>query len=396
MENLQTVPWLLGTGTWAADAVLQFDFKGLPRTLGMAIPHALCLDFELDLDPTYTTAPTVVGHNAAIKTLSINDGQREWFPMGGGFNMLRAFERLETGRPALPDTLLGLGSTNNRYIRRRFWWNPPRLYGQPADGAYNCPFLNNGSGKIVATCGALTDISADCTAATGTLRVWAQLVRFYDKCLWPAYYTRQMNPVNSGNAITQRALYATIGLLNSTAFDAFAAGDVGNVILDAAGDPIMRQADTAALTAAHNADFGFGQIDSLNGDPRSATLDINQRQTNLTSGTALAPQALDLQPVLWPAPDVRLTKLAYTKSDMTMTLGNGNQTTQQLLGRFLPVSATERLLGKDTAKAALSGRTEVSWDLRLADDRDGVNYTGPLRDFFPLELKLASTGRAAA
>ncbi len=285
MENLQTVPIELGSQAWSAGNPLTFDFKNLPKMKGMAIPHVLSIDIEVDLDPSYTTAPTIFGHNNSIKTVSINDGAREWLPMGGSLNLLRAFERLENGKAYAPETILGNGTGNNRYIRRRFYWNPPKIFGQPSDGAYNTPYLSAAGGKVVLTCGQLTDISADCTAATGTVRVICNVARYYNKMIFPAFFPRQMQALSSGTAITQRALYAIVGLLNSTSFDAFAAGDVGAVTLDAAGDILMINGSAQSLTQGHNSDMAAG-LEAIAGDPRDATYDVNARQLNLTTPTA--------------------------------------------------------------------------------------------------------------
>lgn len=386
MENLQTVPFLLGSQAWSAGNPLTFDFKNLPKTKGMWIPHVVALDIEVDMDPTYTTAPTIVGHNNAIKTVSINDGLREWMPMGGSLNVLRAFERLEIGRSYQPEALLGNASTNNRYIRRRFYWNPRNLIGQPSDGAYNTPYLSSAGGKVVLNCGQLTDMSADCTAATGTVRVVAHIARYPNKLIFPPYFPRQMQALVSGGAITQRALYGILGFLNSTSFDALAVGDIGDVTIDVGGDILMQAASSPALTAAHNADMETGAVDALAGDSRDATYDVNARQINLSTPTALAVQAADLQPALWIPKDTRMTKLMHAPSQAIITVSGSGSTTQVLMGRFLPVSEVERGAALATALANLEGRKATEWGLRLASGK--AEYSGPLRAFLPWQAKL--------
>jgi hypothetical protein len=385
MENLQTQSYLIASAAWSAGNPLQFLFQNLPKVKGKGIPHVISLDIVTALSPAYTTAPTTVGINAAIANISIKDGQREWFPMGGSGNMLRAFERLESGRPYIPEGLLGGGTGNPRYTRRRFYWNPPKMNGQPADGAYNLPFLSSIGGGVFLQCGALTDISADCTACTGTVYVFANVARFFNKLVFPAYYPRYLQPLNSGQALTKKALYGGIALLNSTSFDAFAAGDVGNVTLDNGGDVYLQTASSQALTAAHNADMDRGQIDSINGDPANATYDVNQRRVNLTTPTALEAQALDLQAIQWTPPGVLLTKLGYVPQQLTITVSGSNSGTQQLLGRFEEVPASDRASQLSTALANLEGRRAETWGLRLLD---GGSYDGPLKPFFPWEAGL--------
>lgn len=388
MEGFQTMSIPLGSQAWAANSPLTFNMSKLPVTQGLAVPHVISFDFELDLDPVYTTAPTTFGHNAAIKTLSINDGQREWFPMGGGFNLLRAFERLETGKPLLPDALLGGGTGNNRFIRRRFFWNPPNLYGQPSDGAYNCPFLAQ-SGVITVTCGALTDISADCTAATGTLRVYANVARYFNKLIFPAFYPRRIQPFATGQEFKQRALYGAAAFLNSVNFDAFAANDIGDVTINLSGDIPMLAGSAPALTAAFQADMRTFQIDSVMGEPRDATYDVAPRTTNLTTPTALQAQPADMQPFAWIPIDTRLTKLPlFVPNELILSISGGNSGTQIIHGRYEPVDGTSRAEQLKIAIDKLGRGPATSWGLRLADD--SLEYNGPLRDFFPWQAKVGT------
>ncbi len=386
MEANQLFPFDLGSQAWVASQPLTFSLQPLMNMIGTGIGHTVFIDMELQISPTYTTAPTLVGLNAAIANLEIFDGERQWLPAGASFNMLRAFERLENGRIILPDSVTNGASTGLRVIRRRFAWNPSVMYGQPSDGAMPNVLLNQG-GYVRATCSALTAISADTTAATGTLSLTAWQSRQYTKLVFPSWYERQMLAISSGQQFNQRALYATLGFLNSSSFDAFTAGDIGDVTLNTGTELPMSAITSARLTAAHNADFGVGQFDAVNGDPRSATLDINSRTTNGGTPTALTNTPVDLQPVAWAQKDCRLTKVGlYVPATLTVNFSGSNSGTQALLGRFRPLSPVERGTSYAKAMSRLGGRAGKEFGPRLADDAE--QYKGPLVDFMPYQAKL--------
>lgn len=384
MEAFQLIPFDLGSQAWVAGNALTFSFQNLMPMIGMGIAHTCFIDMELQLTPTYTTAPTLQGLNAAISNLEIFDGLRQWTPQGGSFNMLRAFTRLENGRIILPDSVTNGASAGLRTIRQRFFFGDPMLYGMPSDSAMPNALLGQG-GYARLTGSALTAISADTTVATGTVTLTAWQALYYNKIIFPAWYERQMQAVTSGQQFNQRALYAALGLVKSNLFAAFSAGDIGDVTINTGTALPISAITSARLTAGHNADFRVGQLDGVIGDPRSATLDINARTMNGLTPTALTNSPIDLQPILWTPQDCRQTKLTNVPATLTLNF-SGSATPQALLGRYRPLTPTERGLQLTTAMQRLPGRIVKDFGARLADDTS--QYNGPLLDFLPYQARL--------
>jgi len=386
MEGFQLIPFDLGTKAWVAGQPLQFDFLPLQGMYGMGIAHTVFLDFELQISPTYTTAPTIVGLNNAISDLQIYDGERNWTPTGWGFNAQRTAERLENGRIILPDPVTNGASTGLRVVRRRFAWGPQNMIGNPSDSAMPNFGLNQG-GYARATCGQLTSISGDTTAATGTLKCTAMQALSYSKLIFPSWYERLVQPVATGTQFQQEALYAMFAFINSTSYDAFALGDIGAVSFSTQLMQPMTSIDAAVLTAGHNADFQVGQFDGLNGDPRSVTLDINGRTMNGATPTALTNVPLDVQAGFWPQKGCRLTKLAYyAPSVLTVNFTGANVGTQAVMGRYRPLGAIERGVSLARVLAKLTGRQSLKFNYRLEDDTEA--YNGPLAKFLPWQSRL--------
>ncbi len=388
MEGFQSEAFPLITGgTWTAGADFPVTLQNLPDLLGNAIAHVISFDITLNLTPTYTTAPTNVGHNFAVRQVQLFDGERDWIQQCG-FNALRAFERGENRKLLLPDAILGNGSTNPRYIRRRLSFGPPGMKWE--DGLMPCSQLNQG-GLITLSAGALTDISADCTASTGTYDITANLVGLQELRI-PPWYQRIMLPLTNGTPVSQKALYALIMMINSTSYDAFAAGDLGNISLDGVeGGVLLKPTKAQQLTLTAQADAGNGNFDVPTGDPANATYDVNARQLNLTTPTAFAAQALDLQLAQWLAKDARITKLpANIPSALTVTISGSNSGTQCLFGRYLPYTAT---MAAETANRCFRKLTNRSWGsvgLRLGSKK--MTYGGNRQDYLPKRVQQQAPG----
>lgn len=388
MEGFQPMKYDLGTQTFAAGQALTFPLKSLPVQLNQALPHMIAIDVTVALTPTYTTAPTLVQMQNAIKNFSFYDGLREWFPQGGTGNVIRGFGRLQVGDSVVPETLLGAGTGNPKYMKYRIWLNPKNLEGQPADSAFAFAYLAAGGGRITVTCPALLDLSADCTACTGSYQVEAVYVNYYDKLVFPAYHTWQMFPVTSAQIFTQRALYTYLAGVKSTSFDAITAGFFGNVTLNFSGYLPLQTIPASSLVMAFQADHGRAQF-GIAGEPINATYDVASRQVNLTTPTAIAAQANDLSPFAWCPPGTRLSKLAYfAPTQFIPTFSGAPSGAQMLVGRFEPMTSTERGQQLATALSQLSGRSVLpnGWGLRLESGKP--TYTGPYADFFPWEAKL--------
>lgn len=389
--GFQPMLYDLGTQDFVAGQTLSFPFKTLPVMLNQALPHAIFADVIVTLTPAYTTAPTLVQLQNAIKNFSFFDGLREWFPQGGTGNMIRSFGRLQVGDSVLPESLLGAGTGNPKYMKFRIYLNPKTLIGQPADSAYAFAFLAAGGGRIAVTCPALLDLSGDCTACTGQYSVKIGYVNYFDKLVFPGYHTWQMQAVASGQTFTQRALYTYLAGVKSTAFDAITAGFFGNVTLNFSGYLPLQTIPSTHLIAAFQADMQRAQF-GIAGEPINATYDVASRQVNLTTPTALAAQANDLTPWAWVPPGTRLSKLAYfAPTQFIPTFSGAPSGAQMLMGRFEPMTQTERGQQLATALSQLPGRAvmQKGWGLRLDSGKD--DYTGPYADFFPWEAKLNRT-----
>ena len=86
-EGFQLVPFTLEQKSWVASQQVTVSLKDLPTIVDGAIAHTVFLDVELNLDPSYTTAPTNVGHNFAVNNVQVYDGERQLLPAGVGLHL---------------------------------------------------------------------------------------------------------------------------------------------------------------------------------------------------------------------------------------------------------------------------------------------------------------------
>lgn len=390
MEGFQTEPFPVVTGgVWTAGSDLVVNLMNLPDLLGDAIAHVMNFDITLNLTPTYTTAPTNVGNNNAVKQVQLFDGSKEWLQQSG-FNALRAFERLEApGKLVIPDPLTNGGTGTPRYVRRRFSWGPPSM--KFADSVMPCSQLNQG-GQFTLSAGALLDLSGDCTACTGTYDITANLIGLYELRFAP-WYERIVLPLTNGTPVAMKALYAIIAAINSTSYDAFAAGDIGTVTIDGVlNGTLFKPTKAQQLTMASNADAAAGQLDGINGDPANATNDVAMRQANLGTPTALTAQALDLQQIQGLTKDARLTKLpCNVPSAITITVSGSNaQATQLLFGRYRPLTAGMAADMANRCFTKLPNKNFGAVGLRLGSKKQ--SYKGTRGEFFPKQVLLNKAG----
>jgi hypothetical protein len=355
--------------------------RDLPVTVGARLVHVVGFHFEIDLDPTYTAVPTVIGHNNIFKSIEVNDGTQVRFQGNG--NDLRFFERLEQGGHPVAEALTGNATTNNRYWSRTFYFGPPSMAGFPTDFAYPCAALDTGEIKI--TWGNLTDISADTTAATVVVTVTAICV-LLDKVRIPPFYERRVyNLSGSDTPLTGRALFAYLSLANSTSYDAFTAGDIAQVNFDSGTAQIVPGVQAAVLWKLYNRDFARGEFQGIAGDPRSATLDVNTRTLNLGTPTAAQAAALDQQPIVWCPPGTRLTKIHATVESSARLRWSGTNGAGTLAhaGRFL--EQTPPVLANIAAKALqrLGRNGKLELDLLQGGS------PGPFAAFLPYKVKLS-------
>lgn len=384
MRNFQLKMHRLPGKTYEAGGTFSIPLDDLPTRWNTRKLHLIGISFECNVDATYTAAPTVIGYNNLVKTLQINDGrgQRASFP--GGFNDLRFFERLENGGLPYADVTTANASTNDVWFSRYWSVGPRRMHGSPGDFMIPTAALLNGS--IDGTWGALTDFSADTTAATGSIYVVAHLAVMDDLIVSP-FYERKRLAITNETSIAGPATYAFLALANSTSFDAFAAGDIGDVSLRTSDGELVPSIPAEVLARAYNIEFGNGSIGGLRGEPRNATYDIQERIVNAGTPTALMAQAFDLQPILWAPPGTRLTKLiARTETNLAMTT-SGSQTTGTIayMGRF--TQQTPQQVGHIMDEAARELGIGIRKDMVKYDTASKELYKGLAADVMPVKAK---------
>lgn len=381
-KNFQTINYPLPSLSWVAGGRTVIRGRDLPATVFGRIAHLKAIHFEFDLDPTYTAVPTVVGHNNVINRLEFFDGQQVRFT--GSLNALRMFERLENGGNRVMEAVTGNASTNNRYWSRMLYMGPPGFAGSPSDFVYPCAALENA--EIRVNWGALTDISSDTTAATCSVRVTAVLVLLDEVRIPPFYERTETTLAGADTPITGRALYAYIGLCNSSTYDAFAAGDIATVTVDTGQGQLVPATDARALSKLYNQEHGRGSLDGLAGDPNNATYDVNDRIVNLGTPTALAAQAFDLQPVVWCPPGTRITKVAgAVESSLRLRWSGANGSgTMALVGRILAQPPTAVAAIAERARRVLGAQGGNIKVKTLSKD----SYNGPAVEFMPYSYKL--------
>jgi hypothetical protein len=386
MENYQTYFKKLTAQTFSLGNNFQVLLQDLPTRINNRLAHLKSITFEATATLTYTAAPTVIGHNNLVKTLTIQDGRsvRGQFP--GGFNDLRFFERFENGALPYADAITNNATGNPVYFCRKWSVGPPCMYGSPSDYLLPCAALLNGSidGQWAS---ALTDFSSDTTVATASLAIVAELVVCDDLKVSPFYERRRMT-VSNEQTIAGSGAYAFLALGNSSSYDAFAAADLSDITVETSDGVQMNAIAAEILARAYNADFSKGSIGGFTGEPRNATYDLNNRIVNLGTPTAIAAQALDLQPVLWNPPGGRLTKQLYCTNTNLKLTSTGTQTsgTVAYLGRFLDQNGPAVATIMDEAAKELGVQVKQA-DLSV-DTASGFPYKGYATQRMPYKGKV--------
>lgn len=376
MKGGQLIPYALPDVTWAAGGRAQTSLKDIPPTIQGRHVHLVGIDWEVDVDPTFTTAPTVQGLNSVVASLKISDGRNQRFD--GNFNYLRVFEALENGGPALhPDPDLTSGSGNNFYFGRSWKAGPEVFEGAPTDFAIPVAALKNG--VISYTFGALTDISADTTAATVTLRATAQLL-LLDEVRVPPVVERLAFDANSKDVVLQgAALYPFLAALNSSGVDAIAAGDFGAFTVIGSKGEIISNIDAEVLGRSYAGQMASGIFSLVQGEPRASTDDNHQ---TVTSGS-IAKSTAAIQPVLWCTPNALLTKIVAETDSGLRVKWSGSQASGVLLAtRILeqPMTAIATV-----AAAALqgTGRSISALEPKTLSKKP---YSGPRPAYMPYKV----------
>jgi hypothetical protein len=373
----------LPTKTFTAGGQDVIPLRDLPKTLYGRICHLAAIVFTVTLTPTYTTAPTVIGTNNIVQSCDIYDGQMYRF--NGGFNEMRLKEFLAVGRLRVPDPDADTASATARYFRRVWHVGPPQMAGGQdnagTDFVIPCAALTDGECRI--TYGALTDISADTTAATGTIAVTAVLSLLDEVRIPPAYqfYFQTLNAADVN--LPGRAMYESLAMCDAATMSAITAGDFGNFTLDLGFGDVVPTVASATLGDAFADDRQGGHIPSLAGEPAAAS-DDNAKGVNAATPTALTTAGRIVQPILWTPNKGKITKLL--KADGIARLRwSGTQTSGFLLiGRILeqPPAVSGAM-----AQKALNNLGRASKGTKVKT-LSKVDYKGPNGAFMPLDLSV--------
>ena len=381
MKGFQLIPYVLPDVTWAAGGRAVQPLKDLPHKVRGRIAHVAGISWECDVDPTFTTAPTLVGLNSIVKDLKIHDGSQLRFD--GNFNYLRVFEALELGRLRNPDPDTNSGSTNDFYFGR--YWSPgPDLFeGSPTDFCICCAALENGS--ISYTFGALTDISADTTAVNVAIKTTVWLVLLDDVRVPPVYERAAYDANSKDFLLTGRALYPFLALLNSSSVDAISADDFAAITVNDGEGEVVSAVDAEVLCKAYQSHMGSGQFTPVQGEPRAAT-DDNPKAMNTSSPTAVQAATAAIQPVLWCQPQARISKIIARAETGLRVRWSGSQSTSTVI-------LTSRILEQPPTVVAATA-TKALNKLSLAFKGAKVKtlskqpYAGPLREFMPYKVEI--------
>jgi hypothetical protein len=379
MRGYQTFNYVLPSQAFSAGGRTVQTLRDIPKTMFGRFMHLWSFLFSVVITPTFTTAPTLAGQNNVFTAADFWDGSFMRFQ--GGFNHMRAKELLHTGRIRNPDADLDPASTNSRYYKRALHVGPPQYAGSPSDFVIPAGLLENGELRF--SHGALTDISADTTAATGTVRVTARCV-LLDELRIPPAYQWGYQALNAQDVnISGEAAYDVLALLNSASFDAITAGDFGDIRVDVGGGDMVPTVKSYDLTACFVDDFAAGEIGAVNGEPEAAN-DDNPKIVNRSTPTAVKAAPVDLQPVVWSPPETRISKLTKAGSVVRLRWGGGQTSAVLLYGRILPQVPTviASLVAKATARL---GVTAKDFKVKTLSKQD---YDGPMGDYMPWKISL--------
>ena len=371
-------PYLLPSVSYSAGGNATSQLKDLPKQVRGRIPHVRKFLFDVTYTPTTTALPTTVGNNNLVSACDFWDGRVLRFV--GGFNHLRAKERLHTGKIRIPDANTDTASGTARYFQRVLHVGPPQTVNQ-ADWSIPTGCLD--SGEIRWTFGALTDLAADCTAATGTIRPVA-LCDVRDDIVIPPAYTFTRYTANSSDLpLPGRALYESVALLNSSSFDAITAGDFNSISFDMGQGPVVQGIHSVQLQTAWMDAFAVSEMGSNEGDRRGASGD-NARVVNQASPLAIVAPTADMQIVYFTEPGSKITDMDLAETSARLSW-DGSQTSGVVLaGRILPQPPSVVGAYASAALAAIK-RQQKEIKVLTASKR---GYNGPMIEFMPYKIKV--------
>lgn len=377
-RHTQTFKYLLPSQTYSAGSTTTQTLKELPKQYLGLIAHLVAVMFRVVFTPTYTGAPGVAGENGVFTGCDLWDGGQ--FRFQGGFNHMRAMERMHTGRIRNPDANDSIASASARTYTRVLRMGPPQFDGSPTDFVIPCGILE--TGELRFKHGALSDLQGTVSAATATVRVVAVLALMTEVRIPPMYQFINQSGIAGDMYIAGQSLYESIAFANSSTFNAFSSGGVGNVRLDFGLGEVVPNIKATDLVASFIDDFASGET-GVAGDTENAT-DTSTRAVNQGTPTALAAVAADLQPILWCPPGARITKLFEAQATARIRWDGSNTTPVLLIGRFLPQPppVVTTLIGKALARL---GATSKSLKIKTLSKQD---YNGKHTLYMPWSVKI--------
>lgn len=380
---MQTILWPLQSKTYVAGGVDTIPLRDIPPTLFGRIVHVAGIDYDVVMTPTYTTAPTVIGTNNLVQACDIWDGQKYVFQ--GGFNEARVLDYLQNGKLRIPDPDADTASDTARYFRRSVKWGPPQLHGGLDHGGtdYVYPAAALANGEVRLTYGALTDISADTTACTGTIFPYAKLVLLDEIRIPPAYSFGNYQSGAADFYIQGKALWENLALCDDAAMSAIEVNEYATINCDLGFGDIVPGVRASALNAAFHDAMQAGHITTLTGQSVAAS-DDNAKGVNAASPTALTGASAIVQPVLFASRSEKLTKLPLASSSARVRWTGSSTASYVLMGRVL--AQPPAVVGAIVTKALqVLGRSET--DIRIKTDSKDP-YKGPLTEFMPWKVSL--------
>lgn len=372
------VPYKLPSKTFAASGHDPILLNALPKMVYGLIAHVWKFSFNLIFTPSFVTPPTTVGNHNVVKAIDLWDGKVIRFR--GGFNHLRAKERLSSGRVRVPDADTDTATDNARVVRRTLHMGPPN-FSKPSDFATPCGIFANGELRL--TWGSLADISPDATQCTGTLRSVAWLELLHEIRIPPIYEWFFSGAAAKEALLSGRAAYESVALLDSDSFGAIANGDFGAITFDPGGTPLVGSVPAYDLTAAYLDDYAPGEVGVFAGEPEAAS-DDNGKVVNRATPTALTAAPNDLQPVVWSIPNQKISKLRVAEAS-ALVRWNGSQSTATVIGgRILPQVDTVAASYGALAAQAIQ-RTPGTMVPKTLSKQP---YKGPMLDFMPWKISI--------
>lgn len=384
-RNFQPLPILIDESTITLTASRQrrtLNLKEkLPPFLRKKVAHVVGFVAELDLDPTFTTAPTSVQLANSLRSLIMRgeEGRIVADATGPDLRALAAYENGGRLQEADPDT--SSGSTNNFYSQLSLDMGPGQFDGNPSDFAFPCVLLDNAVLDVEAP--SFTDISADTTAGTVVQRIYAVCIGLDELRIPPKVDVRSYSAAANVLELGERALITSMLMLNSSSHDAITAGDFGNITLADREGNVYAGIPAPLLGRVFNKHNGQGQFGLIAGEPRAAT-DDNVKVVNSGTPTALVGATAAYQPVLWSAPGSRITKLEV-EGPLSVRWSGSQSTAYFVVRRILPRTQQEVT---DMATLAFN-------KLGLAFGGGGIKtlskkpFTSPVRaDYMPWAFKV--------